>query len=64
MEAAAAVAAEAESTKERFLLQAALFSVQVEASATKGVEVMEGCVQQLAHESGVHMSRVTEEVTQ
>ena len=38
--------------------------MQAEASAAKAVEVMEGCVQQLAHESGVHMLRVIEEVTQ
>ena len=63
MEAAAA-AAKAESAQKIVLLQVALFSVQVEVSAAKAVEVIEGRIQQLVHESGVHMSRVTEEVTQ
>ena len=62
MEAAAA-AAEAESAKGTVLSQVASFIMQAEASAAKAVEVMEGRVQQLAHESGVHMSRVAEEVT-
>ena len=53
-----------ESAKGTIRSQAASFSSQVEASAAKAVEVMEGRVQQLAHESGVHTSRVAEEVTQ
>ena len=60
---AAAVAAEAESAKGTVLSQAASFSVQAEASAAKAGEVMEGRVQQLMHKSGVHMLRITEEVT-
>ena len=61
---AVTVAAEAKSAKEQVLSQAASFSVQAEASAAKAVEVMEGCVQQLVLESGVHTSCITEEVTQ
>ena len=63
MEAAAATA-EAESAKGTIHSQAASLSAHAEASAAKAVEVMEGRVQQLAHESGIHTSRVTEEVTQ
>ena len=63
MEAAAA-AAEAESAKGTIRSQAASLSAHAEASAAKAVEVMEGRVQQLAHESGVHTSCVAEEVTQ
>ena len=63
MEAVTA-AAEAESAKGTIRSQAASLSAHAEASAAKAVEVMEGRVQQLAHESGVHTSRVAEEVTQ
>ena len=51
---AAAVAAEAESAKGTIRLQAASFSAQAEASAAKAVEVMEGRIQQLAHELGAY----------
>ena len=61
---AAAAAAEAVSAKGTIRSQAASFSAQAEASAAKAVEVMEGRVRQFAHESGVHTSRVAEEVTQ
>ena len=61
---AAAMAAKVESVKRTVLLQATSFSTQVEASAAKAVEVMEGRVQQLAHESGVPMLCVAEELTQ
>ena len=60
----AAVAAEAESGKGTIRSQVALLSAHVEATAAKAVEVMEGRIQQLAHESGVHTSHVAEEVTQ
>ena len=45
MEAAAVAAAKVESAKETIQSQAALFSVQVEASTRKSIEVMEECVQ-------------------
>ena len=61
---AAAVAAEAESIKGTIRLQAASFFAHAEATAAKAMEVMERRVQKLVHESGVHTSRVTEEVTQ
>ena len=61
---AEAAAAKAESAKGMIRSQAASFSAQAEASAAKAVEVMEGRIQQLAHELGVHMSCVAEEVTQ
>ena len=60
----AAAAAEVESAKGRIRSQEASFSAQAEASAAKAVKVMEGRIQQLEHKSGVHTSRVTEEVTQ
>ena len=44
--------------------QAASFSAQAEASAAKALRIMEGRVRQFAQESGVHTSRVAEEVTQ
>ena len=58
------MAAEAESAKGTIRLQAVSLSAHAEASAVKAVEVMEGRVQQLAHESGVHTSHIAEDVTQ
>ena len=62
MEAVANV--EAESAKETLHTQTASFSAQAEASAGRGTEIMEGCVQQLAVHTDAQTLRVTEEVTE
>ena len=59
-----AVAAEAASAKETLQTQTASFSTQVEASAKRAVEVMEGRVQQLVLHTEAQMSPIAEEVTQ
>ena len=56
IEAAVAVA-EVESTKGTICLQAASLSTQVEASAAKAVEVMEGCVATRARVGCTHVAR-------
>ena len=59
---AATVAAEAESAKGILQSQSASFSVQVEASAERAVERMEGCVQQLVLYTDAQTSRVAGKV--
>ena len=62
---AAVVAAEAEKCKGNDPFASGLILCsQRRRAAAKAVEVMEGRVQQLVHESSVHMSCVAEELTQ
>ena len=58
----AVAAAEAESAKGILQSQSASFSTQVEASAERAVERMEGCIQALALHTEAQTSRITGEV--
>ena len=61
---AVVAATEAKSAKEILQAQIASFSVQVEASAERAVEMMEGRVQALTSHTEAQTSRVTGEVIQ